>query len=716
MVCEDKRFVAHIREDGAEQTVLDHLMGTADLASKFASAFNAEQQGRLVGMAHDIGKYSEEFQDRILRNGPKVDHSTAGAYLCALRNQNYSAFCVAGHHGGLPNLGGRDDSSEGTLYARLNKARAGIIPDYSSWEKYVTELPEATMPQYTQNDTLSESFFVRMLYSCLVDADYLDTEKFMKKGIVARDNHVDMATLEKKIDSYISGWYPPKGELNQKRCEILKNCIDKHSLGQGVYTLTVPTGGGKTVASLAFAIKHARAKKMKKIIYVIPYTSIIEQTSDIFKRILGEENVLEHHSNLDYEDEEVTSEYSVRMRLATENWDMPVIVTTAVQFFESLFSNKSSKCRKLHNIAQSVIVFDEAQMIPISFLKPCVFAISELTKNYNVTAVLCTATQPSLQSIFKEFNANFFAEELCSQALQTDVIFKRTYFKDIGTVSWNEVSDYILDRRQVLCIVNSRKNAQTVYDMISGEGSFHLSTLMIPVERRRILSIIKRRLKNNEICRVVATSLIEAGVDVDFPEVMREQAGLDSVLQAAGRCNREGRRKVEESCVTVFKTKEQTPPLFSANVAACRAVMEEFEDVNQSESIKKYYEKLYYLKGQDYLDKKGIIKRLSNGDFPYKTIAEIFKIIDSDTYTVYVPIGEGEKLLYRRKNGEISKSLMRQLGQYSVNIYKNHLMVLYEAGDVEKIGECEWALCNMSIYSSETGISLEADSGKGLFV
>ena len=715
MACEKAKYVAHIREDGTEQTILEHLTGTANLAARFASGFDALEQGKLAGMLHDIGKYSKEFQNRILRNGPKVDHSTAGAYICALKNQNYSAFCIAGHHSGLPNLGGRDDDSERTLYARLKKAGKGMIPDYSAWNEEVAELPRAVLPEFVNENALSEFFFVRMLYSCLVDADFLDTEHFMKNGSVDREYQADMAVLKEKLYSFISDWYPPKGELNQKRCSILENCIDKHMLEQGVFTLTVPTGGGKTIASLAFAIKHAMAKGLKKIIYVIPYTSIIEQTADIFRKILGEDNVLEHHSNVNYEAEETTVEYSARMSLASENWDVPVVVTTAVQFFESLYSNKSSKCRKLHNIAESVVIFDEAQMIPLPYLKPCVYAISELTKNYKVTAVLCTATQPSLESVFKEFDNGFCAKELCPKELLLDQIFKRTRFEYAGNMSWSEVSEHILERKQILCIVNSRKAAKTVYELINGEGSYHLSTLMIPAERKRVLAEIRERLKNGEMCRVVATSLIEAGVDVDFPEVMREQAGLDSVLQAAGRCNREGRKTIESSVVTVFKSEEKVAPLFSANISACENVLKKYDDITRPECIMEYYNQLYYLKGENYLDKKGIINYIKNGNYPFKTVSDTFKMIDSDTYAVYIPLAKGKELVQRRKNGEMSKELFRTLGQYSVNIYREHLKSLLNAGDVEKVSESEWVLCNMSLYDKNMGISLEADSGKALF-
>lgn len=709
-------YIAHKRDDNKEQTVKEHLFGTAELAAKFASDFDAEEQGRLVGLAHDIGKYSKKFQDRILKNGPKVDHSTAGAYVCALNGQNYASFCVAGHHSGLPDFGAPDDDNEGTLRARINRAVQGRLPDYSVWKEEIGDLPNAKMPVFSENNNLGCAFFIRMLFSCLVDADFLDTENFMSSGSVNRSCDVSMEYLERKIDEYISNWFPPKGELNKKRCEILSSCMEKHSLKPGFFTLTVPTGGGKTIASLAFAVKHAKEHGLKRIIYVIPYTSIIEQTSEIFRNIIGEECVLEHHSNVEYNSEENITEEDMKMNLATENWDMPVIVTTAVQFFESLFANKSSKCRKLHNIAKSVIVFDEAQMLPIPYLKPCVYAISQLVKYYRVSAVLCTATQPSLRNIIEEFYGKCNPVELCPAELREDNIFKRTKYENMGIVSWDEVSDCMMKQNQILCIVNSRKSAFELYSRIEKEGGFHLSTLMVPAERKRILKIIRERLKAGKICRVVSTSLIEAGVDVDFPLVMREEAGLDSILQAGGRCNREGRRPLKESTVTIFKSEDKTPKLFEPNISAGRMAMEDEKDISSERSIKKYFDILYKIKGSERLDAKGITKLLAGEEFAFKKVAELFKMIDTDTAMVYIPIGEGKKIVEKRKYGEVSRQLLRQLGQYGVNIYKNHLQALYEAGDIEKINDSEWVLCNTDLYDDNTGLSLEADTGKALFI
>ena len=347
-------YLAHISEDGRKQTVEEHLNGTAELCAQFAAVFGAEEQGRLIGLAHDIGKNSAEFQQRLC-GGKAVDHSTAGALECAKIGADWAAFCVAGHHGGLLDGGNKlDQAGEATLWGRLKKGMEGSIPKYSRGHS----LPTLSQPQMWGHDALTDSFLIHMLYSCLVDADYLDTEFFMKDGNVERGKYDSLPVLLKRLEKYIEPWWEPTKELNQWRCEILKACLDGGDKSRGLYTLTVPTGGGKTVASLAFGLSHAVQHGMERVIYVIPYTSIIEQNADVFRSILGKENVVEHHSGVQYDPENDIDRDGYRQVLASENWDAPIIVTTAVQFFESLYANRPSKCRKLHNIANSVIIFD----------------------------------------------------------------------------------------------------------------------------------------------------------------------------------------------------------------------------------------------------------------------------------------------------------------------------------------------------------------------
>lgn len=708
-------YLAHIAQDGRQQTVSEHLNGTAELCADFAAAFGAEDQGRLAGLAHDIGKYSTAFQRRLEGSTEHVDHATAGAAECCKLNQSSAAFAVAGHHGGLPDGGGQGDHWEDkTFCGRMKKAALGKLEPYGSWQKEM-KLPPTPQPSFSSWP--EEMFFTRMLYSCLVDADFLDTETFMAGQAADRGGGDGIEELERRLKTYISGRFHSDNELNEQRCAILSRCLEQGEAQKpGLFTLTVPTGGGKTAASLAFALRHARAHGLHRVIYVIPYTSIIEQNAQVFRDILGEGNVLEHHSGVLYDIEDEARPENARLARATENWDMPVVVTTAVQFFESLFTNRSSQCRKLHNLAKSAIIFDEAQMLPVPYLRPCVFAIAQLVKRYSVTAVLCTATQPALDGIFQELLPDKPAIELCPPEVFSQEIFRRVTFQREGRLSWETVAERINGQKQALCIVNSRKSAQKIYSLLDPEGAFHLSTLMYPAHRKAVLIEIRTRLEDGLPCRVVSTSLIEAGVDVDFPAVFREEAGLDSILQAAGRCNREGKRSVGESIVTIFQGETPPPSLFEIPVAAGRQALNRYDQPNSPEAIHCYFQELLDLKGPEALDQKNILKLMERDYMPFRKIAERFHLIDSETKTVYIPMGEGEELVQRLRSGERSKALFRALGQYGVSIYPQHFDALDQAGDLEALEDGSAILTNLALYDNDKGLSLTADDGKLLMI
>lgn len=713
-------YLSHVAEDGREQTVLAHLQGTAELCGTFAEPFQAKEMGILAGMAHDIGKYSAAFQKRLLENGPKVDHATAGSVECAKLNPwNVGvAYAIMGHHGGLPDRGSEDTG--GSFVARQKKK----LEPYTDWQKEVT-LPVAKLPPYLdprKMDILTLLFFIRMLYSCLVDADYIDTATFMLGEPYQDAPYADMATLYARLQDYIADWFPPKNPLNERRCAILQECMEKgRNATSDLLTLTVPTGGGKTVASLAFAICRALRpdSPKRRIIYVIPYTSIIEQTADTFRKILGAENVLEHHSGVVYEDTDDAelNKENIRKMRATENWDAPVIVTTAVQFFESLFASHSSQCRKLHNIADSVVIFDEAQMLPVPYLRPCVHAISQLIAHYGVTAVLCTATQPALEPIFKNELPEIDPVELCPAELQKDPLFQRvTFQREEEPLTTEVLAERLQEHTQVLCIVNSRAFVKEVYEALAGaEGVYHLSTLMIPKHRRETLTEIRERLTKGLPCRVVSTSLIEAGVDVDFPVVYREEAGLDSILQAAGRCNREGKRNREDSIVTIFHAERKPPRMFAQPISVMQSVLRYQDKINDQETITAYFQKLLYVKGEDALDQKRILERLQK-EMCFRTVAEEFHLIDNDTKTVFVPEGEGAELVAQYRRGELDKMGMRRLQQYGVSVYDDHFAALERAGDIEKLSKDTAVLLNKEQYSREVGLALDADTGKCEFI
>ena len=332
----ERIYLAHLAKDGRKQTVQEHLRGTAEKCSDFAGSFGAEKQGELAGLTHDAGKSTAGFQRRILQDGPRVDHSTAGAFECMKRGQLFAAFAVAGHHGGLPDGGGRGDGPDaGTFFGRIKRAAEGGLENYDAWQEGLTLPDMAVPPDYATKDRLAGMFFTRMLFSCLVDADYADTAAFMDGRPPRFENADGMETLWARLQAYISAWFPPRGELNARRCAILETCMrEGQRRAPGLYTLTVPTGGGKTVASLAFALAQAKSRGLKRVVYVIPYTSIIEQTAATFREILGKNNVLEHHSGVafDLEENEASTAETERFTRATETWDAPVVVTTAVQF------------------------------------------------------------------------------------------------------------------------------------------------------------------------------------------------------------------------------------------------------------------------------------------------------------------------------------------------------------------------------------------------
>ena len=710
-------YLAHLTEDGRTQTILEHLKGTASLCSAFAAAFDAEAQGQLAGMAHDIGKYSAAFQRR-LHGGPKVDHASAGAFECLKARQLPAAFVISGHHGGLPDGGGRGDAAgAGTFWGRINRASQGKLEDYHAWQREFS-LPHANIPAFA-GKKLDGMFFTRMLLSCLVDADYTDTGAFMGGSSYPPASSSSMEELWRRLETYVSGWFPPKGALNMQRCVILEQCMSAGAqYGPGLFTLTVPTGGGKTVASLSFALAQAKAHGMRRIVYVIPYTSIIEQTAQTFREILGDENVLEFHSGVqfDQQEDDASSPEAVPLTRSVETWDVPVIVTTAVQFFESLYACQPSKCRKLHNLAQSVLIFDEAQMLPLPYLRPCVWAIAQLVRHYGASAVLCTATQPALDPIFQEFAPEIPIREICPMAEAHWESFRRVSFQQAGTLSWMDLAARLQQQEQVLCVVNTRRAAREVFHQLSGSGNFHLSTLMYPAHRKRILDEIRRRLRDGLPCRVVSTSLIEAGVDVDFPAVYRELSGLDSILQAAGRCNREGKRPPEDSIVTIFQGEDPPPRLFETSIGAGKIVLDHCQDVSSRAAIHTYFSTLLDLKGAEAQDAHHILPLMESEFFPFRTVAERFHLIESPTTTVYLLLEEGAGLVELLRSGQYSRTLYRRLGQYGVSVYPQHLAALEQAGALEHLEDGSVVLRDIGLYTQTTGLTLEPSGGNALFI
>jgi CRISPR-associated endonuclease/helicase Cas3 len=472
--------------------------------------------------------------------------------------------------------------------------------------------------------------------------------------------------------------------LNRLRSEILTHARKKAALPRGVFTMNVPTGGGKTLASLGFALDHAKRWNMDRIVYAIPFTSIIDQTASIFRGILGDDVILEHHSSIEQETAKKEDKFrdsapDAKLRLAMENWQAPVVVTTNVQLFESLFANRTSRCRKLHNLANAVIILDEAQTIPLHVLRPCVAALDELVRNYGCTIVLCTATQPALQA--PKFDGGFDigpGRELAPDPAKLHSALKRTTERLAGVMTDDDLVAESSTVDQALLIVNSRRHALMLYQAARSagiDGLIHLTTRQTAADRRKILTDVRQRLEEEEPCRVVATSLVEAGVDIDFPKVWRAEAGLDQLTQAAGRCNREGRRPVGESVVTVFKPAEARPPAEIAGLIGdmLRILGGHRGDLFSPQTIEAYFREVYWRKGDKGLDKHTAMKKfligLSGTDFAYRTVAENFRLIESGMEPVIVAIDDEPKaILLALRAGMPPGVVARKLQNYVVQV------------------------------------------------
>lgn len=742
-------YVSHVSEDGTRyEAVRDHLREVSEMAAEFARPFGAQEWAASAGMAHDIGKYSQGFQRRILQGGPKVDHSTAGAHWLMSASKDTAgeafcdllAYCIAGHHGGLPDGGSRAGTGEGpTLLDRITKADHGGIPDCSAWKAEISltmpaTLPLASIPSQPDDLCYSLAFLTRMVFSCLVDADYLCTERFMAGAERAHLASARVQDLCSMLEHRLSEFYPPTTSLNSLRCSLLDDCLRTAQGGRGVYSLTAPTGSGKTYALMRFALNHAAANGMRRVIVAEPYTSIIEQNAEVYREVFGDENVLEHHANFDFDERDDSGVgRGSRLRLATENWDAPIIVTTNVQLLESLHSNKTSRCRKLHNIAGSVIVLDEAQMIPTKFLLPCVKALAELVRNYGCTVVLCTATQPALDDKFKAEGMD--VHEIVSDVEGLFDALKRVTYRTIGSVSDEVLVDKLATAESALCIVNSRKQARALYDALSAQrgaddGLFHLTTLMHPNHRKRILAAINHRMKElGKPCIVVATSLVEAGVDLDFPVVYRAISGVDSMVQAAGRCNREGKRTTQDSVVYLFEPEEHyaIPSELRQRASVSLSALPELQiasnevDIASPQRILQYFNRLYFYKGEAALDEKEVAQRLSHWDsitppsIQFKSIADSFRLIDEGSFSIIVPDDEIQDAVWRLREGVASRGDMRRLSAHAVSVYKNDMEALLSAGAIEAVADTMFLLLDESRYHEETGLDTVVEGGEGLF-
>jgi len=690
-------YIAHARQDSSKNwhshPLQKHLQKVAQLAKRFAGRYGS-LFAEYAGLLHDLGKFQEAFQ-KYIRNAsgfekenahledvestklPKIPHSTAGAKYAVERLNPFFghllAYLIAGHHAGLA-----DWYDNGSLKHRLQQADNELEASLSGLAE--SGLPKDFFP--LSDDDLMRDFFafweegakleelhiwLRFLFSCLVDADFLDTEAFMNgyadadtaQAAGLRPKFPGLDELHRRYEQYMSQLNEKSDKdsfLNQERHAILQQCFSAAETDRTLFSLTVPTGGGKTLASLGFALKHALKFGKKRIIYAIPFTSIIEQNADVFRKALGDDAVLEHHSNLEVADNKETA----KTRLATENWDAPLIVTTNVQLFESLFAAKTSRCRKIHNIADSVVILDEAQQLPRDFQKPITDMMRVLARDYGVTFVLCTATQPELGKNIDAFGRTILeglpdVREIVADKIALSEKLRRVCIKmplpNGEAQSWQEIADEIAMRPCVLAVINTRKHAQKLFAALPSDGiKLHLSANMCATHRSEVIALVRRYLalyragSLHKPLWLVSTQLIEAGVDLDFPCVYRAMAGLDSIAQAAGRCNREGKLP-QLGEVVVFRAEEGAP---SGSLKQGQDITEEMlkagllGDPLSPSAFAEYFRRF---NGKGDVDKHDITRLLmaesSSNENPlaikFRTAAERFRLIDNQGVALVVP-------------------------------------------------------------------------------
>ncbi len=718
-------IISHISKEGAIQTNQAHQEGVARLAENFASEFGMGDWGRFFGLIHDKGKERVDFQNYIrIQNGidapayKEKTHAWIGAKIAKIiAPQLYPmlTYPILGHHAGMHDYTDLDGFMEKEIPREVDCNIKIQIPSMEFFQKH---------------NLFSKSKYIhhveRMLFSCLVDADYLDTENFMQpEKSEIRNNVISLNELLPKLEEFLSK-LKPDTPVNVIRKEIQDCCRKGAEKTSGVYSLTVPTGGGKTLSSLLWAMLHAVKNGKRRIIVAIPYTSIITQTAAIFKSIFGPEAVLEHHSNYDYhEDEDQDGEFNPE-QLSSENWDAPIIVTTNVQLFESMYASHPGRCRKLHNIANSVILLDEVQTLPGEHLQAIVDALKAYHELFGVSLLFTTASQPTLEGVRKGHDKNLIGfdkiEELVPVELKLHERLRRVELEfEEETLSYDEIAEKMMQYDRVLCIVNTRRTASELFAHLpKSEYNYHLSRNMCPDHVDATLEEIKERLKTNDgnPIRVVTTQLIEAGVDIDFPIVMRQEIGLDSILQAAGRCNREG--KMEELGKTfVFKIDGVNVPRGTMNDANnARLNMRPFEDLFVPEAMTEYFTQYYsriptFDKKNSNLDNENIESLLHNvGYLRFDTADKYFNLIDDSGYSVVVNYQNSAVLVDEMRNRNVSKQMFRKLSRYIVTIPKFSFEELVKIGVIESIQSLGketglYYLSDKKQYDSQYGLTLD---------
>ncbi len=673
-------YIAHTaNSQGKEQSMKEHLEGVASLMESFALSDEYKDIYRFCGLIHDLGKYNPKFQDYLRGKHKDVPHSIWGAYYAhSLKLINIS-FPVLGHHGGLPNRSHLFDSIK--------------LCNLKEWEFIRKAFDEDDLKLHVPNNSVFDSLkeitekelFVRMLYSSLVDSDSLDTERhsdcnrYNSRTNIQLDVNDLILKLNLKFDAFAKN-SQSNSELNILRNKVRLYAQNKSDLPLGCFSMMLPTGMGKTLCSINWALHHAKTHdNIKRIIIVLPFLSIIDQTVSELKSIFaGDDLILEHHSNVVYNpDEDNEDFYSINPKqLASENWDYPIIITTAVQFFDSLFSNKRSKCRKLHNIQDSIVIFDEIQTLPLKLSECTMTMLNDLINLCHCSILLCTATMPD----FKNRNDFKGISQITSLVEDPQYIFDKTKrvlyhsLRDNLPISIEEVSqDIIAQNESVLVISNTKNKALEFYQHLSSNSSIktvHISTNMCPCHRLEVINDIKDTLRRGEKIIVCSTQLIEAGVDLDFPIVYREIAPLESIIQSAGRCNRNQNLRGLGN-VYIFQLQERGMPnkeyqSFAQFAQLC--YKNNLDRLNNADFYAEYYKKILSL----------FVERINVTEdrikLNYESVAQKYRIIDNETQALFVYNynDESRELYDLILNKEhLSRNDYQRIGKYCVNVYDN---------------------------------------------
>lgn len=721
-------YKAHINENnGAVQSVSEHSHSTAELAEKYC-VHQLKSVVYAMGMMHDIGKYQPSFQRKI-SNGDniRVEHSTCGAIAANEKYHNalllIMQYCIAGHHSGIPDGGYANDTEDMTTLCGRMKRK---FEDYSEYKKEL-ELPEIDERQFnellckdckSQKDIIEKfAFLTRYCFSCLTDADSNDTAEFCN-GVQNQEMKSDFEKCLSRINDRLSS-FKCTTELQKSRSLIQQQVYNKVDISSEIYLMNMPTGSGKTLCSMKFALERAIKTGKKRIIYVIPYNSIIDQTALLFENLFEDDaQILRHQSSFTYDDKDISEDYKNVVRQATENWNAQIIITTAIQFFQSIYANRRGKLRKLHNMADSIIVFDEAHLMPLDFLQPCLRSISYITRLLNSEAVFLTATMPDFQRLIHQYSLP--DSKIVNLIDDTSLFekFSKCSYVNTGSLSPESLIAKAGNNSSTLIVVNKRATARNIYSLCSGK-KFHLSTYMSAFDRKNTIEKIKYELDKLEKdypdfenvpddrkITVISTSLIEAGVDLDFYCVFRELSGLDSILQAGGRCNREGKRN--NAKVFIFSLDSETKAVSSnerANIT--KGLLKEYEDISCSDSIRSYYDRLFFINDEN-ITKNSISEKCSAlQSIPFADYADRFKMIDSDTVSVVVESDDiSRQLIEDIKHTGFGNH--RKLQKYAFSVYRNEFEDLFRQNVVDDFKSGIWCLTNPDYYDENIGVIFES--------